>query len=340
MTELLKKLCAVTAVSGDEGRLSRLIADMIAPHCESVQIDPLGSIIAFKRGKKRAEKKVLLDAHMDEVGLIITGINADGSLNFATVGGINTEVLLARRVRVGDLAGVIQSKPIHLLTADERKKMPDKKSLTIDIGAADRAEAERSVTVGDFATFDSRFVTFGDGKIKARALDDRVGCAILVDIILGEIEYDTYFSFTVQEEVGVRGARAAAFSVQPDCAIAVESTTAADIAGTAEGDKVCCLGAGAAISFMDNATLYDRRLFDGAKEIAAQRGIACQVKQAVAGGNNSGAIHQSRGGVRTLAVSVPCRYLHSAGCVIDEGDLTAARALVGAVADRMAEGAL
>lgn len=340
MTELLKELCSVPAVSGDEGRLSSLIADMIRPHCDSVDVDPLGNIIAFKRGKARAEKRVLLDAHMDEVGLIITGINADGSLSFATVGGINTEVLLARRVRLGSLAGVIQSKPVHLLSADERKKLPDKKSLTIDIGAADRAEAERSVKVGDYAWFESDFVSFGEGKIKARAIDDRAGCAVLVDIIRGEIEYDTYFSFTVQEEVGLRGARTATFTVEPDYAIAVESTTAADIVGVDGGDRVCVLGAGAALSFMDNATLYDRQLFNGAKAIAEQRSIACQTKQAVAGGNNAGAIHQSRGGVKTLAVSVPCRYLHSAVCVIDEGDLMAVRALVGAVADRMAEGAL
>lgn len=338
MTDLICRLCSVPAVSGNEQGLAQQIADMIKPHCESVHIDSLGNVIAFKRGAKPAVKKVLIDAHMDEVGLIVTGINHDGSLNFATVGGINCEVLLARRVRVNGHAGVIQSKPIHLLSADERKKMPKKESLTIDIGARDKESAERAVSLGDTVCFESDFVRFGNRRIKARAIDDRAGCAILIDMIIGEIPYDMYFSFTVQEEIGLRGAHTAAFAVEPDYAIAVESTTAVDIAGVDEAKQVCNLGGGAVVSFMDGSTMYNKQLYDAVRSLADSRGIKWQPKRGNFGGNNAGAIHQSRGGVMTMSVSVPCRYLHSAACVIDEDDVISSRRLVAALAECMADG--
>lgn len=321
MLELLEKLCTLDAVSGEECAVRDFIAEQIGGHCE-YSVDPLGNIIAFKKGKKRPLKRVMLDAHMDEVGLIITDITGDGLLKFSAVGGIDTSVIMLRRVRINGKAGVICAKPIHLTAPEERKKLPQPSSLYIDIGASTRDEALKAVTPGDRAVICGDFHLQGE-KIISKALDDRIGCAILINLLKREAEYDFYAVFSVQEEVGLRGAAAAAYTVSPDAALVLEGTTAADIAGVPEEKRVCALGHGPAISFMDRSTVYDRDYYTA----ALNSGICCQVKAAVAGGNNSGAIHTSRGGVRTLAISVPCRYIHSPASVADKGDIENALAL-------------
>ncbi len=322
MLDFLKKLCLLDGTSGDEGTVRDAIIEKIDSKCEW-KIDNLGNIIAFKKGKNRPARKILLDAHLDEVGLIITSITPDGFLKFKTVGGIDTAVMLCRRVRInGEIAGVIGSKPIHLTSGDEGKRLPKSDRLYIDIGAASREEAERSVSLGDRAVIISDY-TETESKILSKALDDRIGCALLCELLCGEAEYDFFASFSVQEEVGLRGARVSAFSVDPDSAIILEGTTAADIEGVPEEKRVCVLGEGAAVSFMDGTTVYDRKYYKAALE----SGIKCQPKAAVSGGNNSGAIHLSRDGVRTIAISVPCRYIHSAVSVADRGDIYSALSL-------------
>lgn len=315
MLELLKELCTLDAVSGEENAVRNFIIEQIKGHCE-YGIDPLGNVIAFKKGKKRPEKRVMLDAHMDEVGLIITDITDDGMLKFSTVGGIDTAVLMLRRVRINGANGVICAKPVHLTSPDERKKLPSPSGLYIDIGASSRAEALKTVSPGDRAVICGDFCVQGD-KIISKALDDRIGCAILITLLQREAEYDFNAVFSVQEEVGLRGAAAAAYTVNPEAALVLEGTTAADVAGVAAEKRVCSLGGGPAISFMDRSTVYDR----GYYEAAINSGIHCQAKAAVAGGNNSGIIHTSRGGVRTLAISVPCRYIHSPASVADISDI-------------------
>ncbi len=321
MKELLKKLCNINAVSGDEDALREVILAEILPYCEA-SVDPLGNIIAFKKGKKRPGKKLMIDAHMDEVGLIITSITDDVFLRFETVGGTDEAVLLSRGVKIGKHYGVITSKPIHLTEKDERDKYPKISELFIDIGARDKAEAEKMVPPGSRAAFCSEFCELGD-KIMAKAIDDRAGCAVLIKLIKAESEYDFYATFTVCEEIGCTGAAAATFTVNPDAALVLEATTAADIAGVDENSKVCSLGEGVAVSFMDRSTLYNAALYKKALDTAKSNGIKCQIKQAVAGGNNSGKIHTSVGGVATLALSVPCRYIHSPSCVADINDVNA-----------------
>ncbi len=308
MLDLIKKLCEADGVSGNEDGVRAVIIEEIRDFCE-YRIDGMGNIIAFKKGKNRPKQKIMIDAHTDEVGVIATYITNDGLIKFSTVGGINTECLLSQRVRFGETKGVIGCKPVHLTSADERKKLPSVDKLYIDIGCDTKADAERFVSVGDTAVFDVPFYT--DGKnITARAIDDRAGCAILIKLIQSEQEYDFYATFTVQEEVGTRGAACAAYSVAPDCAICLEATTASDIPDVQNEKRVCLVGNGPVISFMDRGTLYDRELFTK----AINSGIPCQVKTAVAGGNNSSAVQRSRGGVKTLAISVPCRYIHSPSC--------------------------
>ena len=339
MLEHLKALCEISGASGHEHAVAAYIKSVIDPFC-SCEIDAMGNLTGTKTGAARPEKRVMLDAHMDEVGVIVTSVREDGFLHISPLGGILVESLVGKRVRFGSHVGVIGVKPVHLLHGDESKKMPDAKELTVDIGAKDRADALSHVRIGEIGTFDSAFVPFGDGCVKGRALDDRVGCAILMDLILGDAPYDFCFSFSVQEELGLRGARAAAFRLEPDCALVLEATTAADLAGMPEHKTVCSLGQGAVLSFMDGATLYDAEWYRAALKLGLEHGIPVQSKQAVAGGNDAGAIHLSRAGVPSFTLSVPCRSLHSPGCVIQLSDAESVERMARLMLERMAGGAL
>ena len=338
MLKMIKELCALPGISGRENAVREYIIDKIKDFAE-YSVDPLGNLLVFKKGKKPAKHKVMLDAHMDEVGLIVTAVTSDGFLRFAKVGGIDTRVMLGRTVTVGDkgITGVIGIKPIHLLEKGADADIPKADDLYIDIGAKSREEALEFVRTGDSVCFSGEAVEFGNGFIKAKALDDRVGCAILIEIIRSELEYDAWFSFSVQEEIGTRGAQTAAFTIAPDYAIVVETTTAADICGVSGEKRVCLCSGGGAVSFMDRSTLYSRELYDKAFEIAERDGITCQPKTLVAGGNDAGAIHKSRGGVKTLTVSVPCRYLHSPSCVINYSDVGESLRLIKALAEEFAK---
>lgn len=338
MLEIIKELSALSGISGREDAVRDYIIEKIRDFAE-YSIDPLGNLIVFKKGKKPANHKVMLDAHTDEVGFIVTGITAEGFLKFEKVGGINTKVIVGRSVFVGEnaVSGVFGIKPIHLTDKDKSSAIPGKDELYIDIGAGSKEEAEKVVSLGDAVWFDSEFAEFGDGFIKAKALDDRVGCALLIEMIRSELEYDMWFSFSTQEEIGTRGAQASAFTIDPEYAIVVETTTAADISGVSGEKRVCICGNGGAVSFMDRRTIYSKELFDRAFEVAKENDIPCQPKTFVAGGNDAGAIHKSRGGVKTLTVSVPCRYLHSPGCVIKYSDAENSFRLIKALAEDFAK---
>ncbi|HEX2938702.1 MAG TPA: M42 family peptidase [Ruminiclostridium sp.] len=344
MTEMFddfKNLCGLSGVSGNEKGVSDYIISKLNK-IDGVQYkrDRLGNILVHKKGEAQPKTKLLLSAHMDEVGLIITSVGDTGMLKFTSVGGIDPRVVLGRRVNINGRVGVIGTKAVHLQKSDERKTAPDFESLLIDIGAESKDDALKYVKPGDTASFESDFVEFGDGCIKAKAIDDRIGCSIILEILKKPLRYDVDCSFVVQEEVGLRGARAAAYSTAPDAAIVIEATTAADIANVPEDKKVCYVGKGPVISFMDGRTVYDRELYNLAFDTAVQSGIPCQAKLAVAGGNDAGAIHLSREGVKPLAVSLPCRYLHSPSCVIKYEDAENTLRLVRELCTRICEKAL
>lgn len=338
MKDLLKELCLANGISGDEKAVRELIIGKITDHCQ-YQTDNLGNLICFKKGRKTPDKKLMICAHMDEVGLIITAVREDGTLLFGTVGGIDPSVIIGRQVIVGKnhLTGVVGSTAVHNLSKEQREKAPETDSMYIDIGAADREDAEKYVSPGDCVYFRSDFTALGDKRLKAKALDDRAGCAMMIEMIRSDLEYDTYFVFNVQEEIGLRGSRVSAFSVAPDYAIVLEATTAADIDGVSGEKRVCQLGGGSVVSFMDRSTVYDKELYKLAFQTAAENNIPCQTKSMIAGGNDAGAIHLSRGGVRTIAVSVPCRYLHSPSCVIQWSDFEDSLSLVKKLAQRIYE---
>lgn len=321
---MLKDLCLLNGTSGREDAVRNYIIEKIKDKCE-YSVDALGSVIAFKKGRKAPDKKVLVAAHTDEVGFIITDITDDGYLRFAPVGGIDAAVLLGRRVDINGIKGVVGAKAVHLLSDDEKKNEPAFDKLAIDIGAADKAEAEKAVSLGDCAYFASDYCEFGDGFIKSKALDDRIGCMLMIELINSDLEYDTYFCFNVQEEVGLRGSGCSAYAVKPDVAVILESTTAADIDGVTGGDKCCVLGKGPVVSFMDGRTVYDKQIFDLAFEVAKENNIKIQTKTKIAGGNDAGAIQKSGAGCRVAAVSLPCRYIHSGSSVVKIGDIEETR---------------
>lgn len=332
---LLKELCEINGASGREDAVREYVIDKIKGKCD-YKLTPLGCVIAQYKGRKKTAKKLMISAHMDEVGFIITSVNPDGTLSFNCVGGIDADVTAGRQVTVENgINGAVGSKAVHNMSEDERKNPPKFDGLYIDIGAADKADAEKYVQPGDYAYFTCGY-HLDSGIVRAKAIDDRAGVAIMLAMIIeSTLEYDCTFTFVTQEEIGLRGARTAAFDAAPDFALVLEATTAADIPLSDGSQKCCILGNGPVVSFMDRSTVYDRRLFDMSKRIAEEKSIKWQTKTVVAGGNDSGAIHLSRGGVRTIAVSVPCRYLHSPCCVINEDDYFESFALAAAMAEEI-----
>lgn len=328
MLELVKKLCDMDGVSGDEEIVREYITEEIKDYVTDIKVDSIGNLMCLKKGKKTPNKKLMVCAHMDEVGFIIKSITEDGYLKFANVGGIDGKVMLGKRVRMGKIKGVIGIKAVHLTTLEERKNVPAVNVMYIDIGAKSKGEAEAKVELGSYFAFDSTIYEFGDNMLKAKALDDRLGCAMMMELIKTDLEYDTYFSFNVQEETGLRGAMTSAYTINPDVAVVLESTTAADLADVEEHKKVCKLGDGVVVSVMDGATIYDKDTYDLTVSLAEKHGIKWQTKTLIAGGNDSGSIHKSRDGVKTVAMSLPTRYLHSSASVGNIEDMKAMKKLL------------
>lgn len=336
-TTFLKKLCMTNGISGDEKRVSELIQKRIKEFGVEIKSDGMGNLLVNKQGRKRAKNKVLLSAHMDEVGFIVTDINTDGTLRIETVGGVDRKAIYGKSVVIGksEVRGVVSVKPVHLLKADEKDTVIPVEKMVVDIGADSREEAAKYVSLGDSVCFTPNY-NDDNGIIMAKAIDDRAGCFILTEILRQELEYDISCSFVVQEEVGLRGARAAAYTMEPDFAIVVEATTASDIPGCDDTNNVCCVGDGAVLSFMDRSTIYDKECLNLALKTAEEKEIKLQQKRAVAGGNDAGAIHTSRSGVRTMAVSLPCRYIHTQTGLISKDDLISSLEIVKEMAMKLA----
>lgn len=328
MLNTIKTLCNIDGVSGTEDKVREKIISLIDGKCE-YYVDALGNIICNKKGKNRAKNKVMFSAHMDEVGFIVEGITPDGFLKLNSVGGILDSALYSRVLRTPDgKRCVLGGKTWHLIRGkDAASEFIPLSNLYGDIGANNRSEAEAIVKPGDTLAFDTETDDFGENKLAGKALDDRIGCGIMVDMINSDLEYDAFFAFTVCEEVGLVGAGPAAFTINPDYAIVLEGTTAADLHGSEGAARVTVQGEGVAISFADRATVYDREFFELAKITAEANNIKYQVKSAVAGGNDAGSIHKAGSGAHTAAFSVPARYIHTSLSTVDKRDVLATRAL-------------
>ena len=335
MINTLKTLCALSGVSSFEDEVRDYIRQRVTPYATDLRVDAMGNLIVLRA----TGNKLMLCAHMDEVGLIIKSITEDGYLKFGCVGGIDRRVLLGKQVALGEqkVTGVIGLKAIHMTTAEERKKVPKLEEYYIDIGVKSREEAEKLVGIGDCGVFVSDVVEFGDGMLKAKAIDDRVGCAVLVKLLEEDLPMDCTFVFTVQEEVGTRGAFGSAFSVTPEIALVLEGTTAADNPALDESLQVCWPGKGPVLSWMDGGSIYDRGLFELLRDLADRNGLPWQMKHYLAGGTDASAIQRTKSGVRVAGISAAVRYLHAPSSVANISDmehmLTLARLFVGAVAE-------
>ena len=327
--ELLEKLCQAFGPTSCEYDVADVICKQLEGKYDEHTVDFIGDHVFRIKGK--TDKKLMLSAHMDEVGLMISGIDEHGYLHLQPVGGFDVKVLCGRKLFVGNygkekISGLIASKAIHQQSAEERGKATPIDKMYIDIGATSKEDAEKYVEVGDYAVFDSDFVKFGDGMIKGKAVDDRLGCAILCDVIdyihENKIvpDFDLYFCFTVREEVGRSGALVTANRIRPDMALVLEATAVGDIADTPDHERVADTGKGPTVSFMDNGTAYLPEMVDFAMGLGEKHNIPCQLKRYVSGGNDAGHIHKSSGGVKTIAVSCPTRYIHSASCVFNSAD--------------------
>lgn len=314
--QLLMDLCALDGISGRETAVREFILQKLkdGPAPKDITVDAMGNILVHMHGKTAPTKTVLFDAHMDEVGFLITHIHDDGTLSFNTVGGIDKRVLFGQRVRIGNTLGVIGGKAIHQCSKEEKECIPNVDAMAIDIGASSRDDAQKLVKVGQGGTFACGLQEWQDGVLVGKALDDRVGCALLLSLAEKQPTHDVWLSFSVQEEVGLRGAKVVGEAIRPDVAVAIDATTAADIAGSTDKTCVCRAGHGPVVSFADGATLYDQELYQWIRTIADENGIKTQTKNRIAGGNNGGALQRSHVGARTVAISLPCRYIHSPTC--------------------------
>ncbi len=322
LIDTLKELCALPGVSSREDAVRDYLRAAVTPYADSIRVDTMGNLIVEKKGLVSGTKKLMLAAHMDEVGLMIHTITDEGYLKFDTVGGIDRRVLLGKPVLVGErkIPGIIGLKAYHLTSKEEEKTIPKLKDLYIDIGARNREEASSYVALGEVAVFDTDIVEFGHGFLKAKAIDDRIGCAVMTELLQEPLPMDCTFVFTVQEEVGTRGAFGATFSVKPDIALVLEGTTAADLPDMDAHKKVCAPGNGPVIPYMDGGTVYDRELFELLRTLGEQGCIPWQTKEYLSGGTDAAAIQRTRNGVRVAAISAAVRYLHAPSSVVSLED--------------------
>jgi putative aminopeptidase FrvX len=331
---LLEELSNAFGPSGCEDEVRRTLARALHGKVDELQTDALGNLIAFKRGTGPGPRlKLMVDAHIDEVGLMITRIEKSGLLGFRAVGGIDERLLLAKGVVIGQdrIRGVILAPPIHLTKEEQRKQVIKIDQLVIDIGATSQDEAKGMVKVGDYVAFDTRFqVLSRDGwrTVKGKAFDDRAGCAAAAALVEEEYPADLYLSFSAQEEVGLRGARVAAFRIEPDVAFALEGTVCDDTPKKEDVSPTSELGKGPAITLMDHSFIADRRLVRLLTETAETNGIPYQFKQPGVGGTDAGAIHLTKAGVPSVAVAVPCRYIHAPVSLMSLNDFDSLVALI------------
>ena len=333
MRHLLLDLCAKNGTSGWEDEIRARIEEHLDTLGVEHHTDALGNLFAFKKGRKPAPFKLALMAHMDEVGLLVKSVTEDGFLKIV-FSGIDPRVLPGQRMFVGlnKIPGVIGLKAVHQTTADERTKAVDRDSLYIDIGAADKAEAEGLVSLADPVHFDPEALDMGQA-VRVKALDDRVGCAVMLKLLAGELAYDTHFVFTAQEESGMKGAKGAAYALAPDRVLIIEGTTAADRPDLPPQKQVCRMGGGVVIPFMDGGTMYDRGMFAHLRALCERKGIPWQTKEYISGGTDAAAVQRSRAGVRVAGIAIPARHIHTPASMAAWSDVENLYALAQAFLD-------
>lgn len=313
MKELLRQLCQLDGVAGYEKEVREFIKEKASDYAELIVTDTMGNLVVLKKGEKETEYPIVVCAHMDEVGFLVRDITEDGMLRLSNVGNVDPRVLIGRRMRVGakKTPGVIALKAVHLTTPEERKKAPSLSSLYVDMGCKSKKEAEALAKPGDPVMFDSAFIPFGEDCVKAKALDDRVGCAVMLKMMEKPLKYDTWFVFTVGEEIGSRGAMASAHAVNPGIVLTLEGTTAADMPGIPSHKQSCCQRQGAVVSLMDKGTVYHRAFREKVLAQADKEGVKWQYRRSANGSTDSRQSYENLGAV-AFGISAPVRYIHCA----------------------------
>ncbi|MCL1993724.1 MAG: M42 family peptidase [Spirochaetes bacterium] len=323
---LLKKLTAACGLPGFEDEVREIIKAELAGHVDELKTDRMGNLIAVKNAKAKG-RHIALSAHMDEVGLCVKHIEKDGSIKFATWG-VDPRILPSALVFVGKdkIPGVIGIKPIHLEKSAD--KAPEVDSLYIDIGLDKKEEVEKLVNLGDFVAFEAGYVEFGDHKVKAKALDDRVGCAAIIETLKSGVKHRLTGIFCTQEEVGLRGSAVAANNLSADLVLNLEGTICADIEGVDEQHRVTTLGAGPCLSLADSTSVYQTKYIEEIIAVAEKSGIPWQFRRSGMGGTDSGRYHTAKTGTPCIGLSVPCRYIHSPVSAMDKRDFENLKKLV------------
>jgi len=315
--ELLSELCRTPGGPGREERVREVVIRALEPMVDEIEVDRMGNVFATRKPRGKAPKeprRVMLSAHMDEISLMVSHIDDAGFLRFTTLGGFDPKTLSAQRVIVHgkkDVIGLIGSKPIHLMTEEERGKLPKLESFFIDLGMP-KSRVEKIVSVGDLATRERDFVEVGD-SVSTKSLDDRVGVFVMIEAVrkLRSHPVEVIAVATTQEEVGIRGAQVAAEALRPDLGIALDVTLANDVPDTSGHEQVTCLGAGTAIKVMDSSVISDFRVVDALRRVAERKKIPFQMEVLPKGGTDTAAIQRAGGGVPAGCISIPSRYVHS-----------------------------
>ena len=324
MNDLLKQLTEAVGVSGDENDIRLLIRDLIVDYIDEWSVDTMGNLLATKRGTGQYDLRVFVDAHMDEVGLIITDIDSNGMLKFTTVGGFDDRTLLGKVVQVGPnrVTGVIGARAVHLLKSGEMSKVVRGDAMRIDIGAKSKESAGNQVSIGDRAAFVTEYEELEGGRVAiGKAFDNRAGCAALIELLRGDrYPFDLVAAFTVQEEVGLRGAKVAPAGTRPDVALVLECTPAYDQPKENDVSPNVALGKGVSVYVMDARTIQDPRLVAHLMASADAHDIPYQVRQPGGGGTNTGAIQRAGIGIPAATLAVPGRYAHTPSMMISLDD--------------------
>lgn len=319
----MAEICEVAGAPGYEKRIRDIVIREVTPLVDEVSVDNLGNVTAIKKGKER--KKVMIGAHMDEISFMVTHIEDGGFLRFHTLGGFDPKTLTAQRVIVHgktDLIGVMGSKPIHVMTAEERGKLPKTTDYFIDMGMS-KEEVEKYVSVGDVITRERKLIEMGN-CVNCKSIDNRISVFILIEALrtLGDVPYDVYGVFTVQEEIGIRGAQVSTLQHQPDFGFGLDTTIAYDVPGAQAHEKITSLGKGTAIKIMDASTVCDYRMVEYMKKTADKHEIQWQPEVLTAGGTDTAAIQRfSAGGSISGAISIPTRHIHQVIEMADKGDI-------------------
>ncbi len=338
---LLEKLSQAFGVSGYEYEVRNIIKEELTPFVDSMRTDSLGNLIVFKKALHNSPK-IMLTAHMDEVGLMVTSIDQSGLLKFRKIGGIDDRVLVSKKVVIGSqkIKGVIGAKAIHLQKSKERKNTINFDQLFIDIGTSSLEETQKIVKIGDYVGFDNKPKLIEDNIFMGKALDNRVGCLLLIELLKKELPVSIYGAFTVQEEIGLRGAGVVAYNIKPDLALVLETTTAADVVEYKEHLHATTIGAGPIFTIMDASFVTNKKFLDFLIRTAEKNSIPYQLRRFTGAGTDAGRISLSESGILSAVISTPCRYLHSPTSLINLQDVRWIEKLLILLLDSLVEGGL